>query len=126
MKRMWIASGILLSILALTLWHSAHITRFTQELTALLEEAEQYAEAGDWAQARQYNEKAHKQWEDNDVYLHVLFRHDNTDAIFASFHEVEEFLECEEGGEYSAANAKLIVQISLLAEAEQLTLQNIL
>ena len=35
-------------------------------------------------------------------------------------------IRCEEGGEYSAANARLIAELELLAEAEQLNLKNIL
>lgn len=37
-----------------------------------------------------------------------------------------EFLTCQEAGEYSAANARLMTQISLLYEAEQFTLKNVL
>ena len=33
---------------------------------------------------------------------------------------------CQEAGEYSAANARLMTQISLLYEAEQFTLKNVL
>jgi len=126
MKRILIAAGILVAVLALTLGHSVYLTGFTGELTALLEEAERYAEAGDWTAAARYNEQAHQLWEENDAYLHILLRHNDTDAIYASFHEVQEFLQCQEGGEYSAANAKLIVELELLSEAEQLTLKNIL
>ena len=126
MKRVWIASVILLSVLVLTIFHSVHLTGFTDELTSLLEQAETHAEVGNWERAQQYNDLAHRLWEEKDAYLHVLLRHSDTDAIYTSFHEVEEFLQCQEGGEYSAANAKLIVQLELLSEAEQLTLKNIL
>lgn len=126
MKRIWIASCILLAILALTLIHSFYIAHFTADLISLLEQAETQAEAGNWDNAMEYNEQAHRRWEKSDAYLHVLLRHTDTDAVYTSFHEVEEFLQCQEGGEYSAANAKLIVQLELLSEAEQLTLKNVL
>jgi len=126
MKRAWIAACLLLIILAGTLAHSVYLTGFTQELSGLLEKAEDYAESGDWATASDYNQKAHRLWEERGVYLHLLLRHEDTDEIYMSFHEVEEFLECQEAGEYSAANAKLIAQLFLLSEAEQLNLKNVL
>ena len=66
------------------------------------------------------------QWLSHDAYLHVLLRHSETDEIYIDFREVAEFIQCEEAGEYSAANARLIAQLELLSEAEQLTLKNIL
>lgn len=126
MKQIWIAVGLLLAILAGTLAHSFYLSGFTGELTALLEQAEERAEAGDWVAASEYNRKAHQVWDEKEIYLYLLLRHQDADEIYMSFCEVAEFLECEEGGEYSAANAKLIAQLKLLTEAEQLTLKNIL
>jgi len=126
MKRVWIAAGLLLLVFVLTLCHSFYLTRFTDELTGLLEQAESCAERGDWDAAEQYNCQAHDRWEANDTYLHIFLRHTDTDAIYASFHEVEEFLQCQESGEYSAANARLVVLLDLLSEAEHLTLKNVL
>ena len=37
-----------------------------------------------------------------------------------------EYLDCREGGEYSAANARLLLRLELLSEAERLTLKNVL
>jgi len=126
MKRITIASAILASMFTLALMHSFHITRYTRQLTSLLEEAENCAESGQWEKAGETCRRAHQLWDNKAVYLHVLFRHEDTDAIYTSFHEVEEFLQCQEEGEYSAANARLIVQLELLAEAEQPSLKNIL
>ena len=36
------------------------------------------------------------------------------------------YLDCREGGEYSAANARLMLRLGLLSEAERLTLKNVL
>ena len=65
-------------------------------------------------------------WDRHAVYLHVLLRHTEVDDVNTSFQEVREFINCQEGGEYSAANARLMTQISLLYEAEQFTLKNVL
>ena len=75
---------------------------------------------------KQYSEQALTQWQSRDSYLHILLRHSDTDQIYTGFQEVLEFLTCQEAGEYSAANARLMTQISLLYEAEQFTLKNVL
>lgn len=125
MKRVWIALAILLLIFSSTLLHSKNIGTLAHDLSALLEEAEANAEQGDWTGARKLTQTAREKWEKQDHYLHFTLRHSETDAIYTGFREVAEFIECEESGEYSAANARLIAELELLAEAEQLTLKNI-
>ena len=126
MKRVWIALAILAAILCATLYHSAYLNSFTQDLTALLEAAEAEAETGNWDKAQALTQAARDKWVRRGQYLHITLRHDVTDDIYTGFREVWEFLECQEGGEYSAANARLIAGLELLSEAEHLTLQNIL
>ncbi len=126
MKRVWIALAILASILAATLCHSVYLGHFTRDLTALLETAEAEAEAGNWDSALDLTQTARDKWDARDSYLHITLRHDVTDGIYTGFREVAELLHCQEQGEYSAANARLIAGLELLSEAEQLTLQNVL
>ncbi|WP_294552206.1 DUF4363 family protein [uncultured Pseudoflavonifractor sp.] len=126
MKRLWIACGILAAIFAATLYNASYLNRFTASLSDRLTQAEAWAEAGNWAEAARLTEDAFQAWESHNLYLHVLLRHSDTDDINSSFQEVGEFISCQESGEYSAANARLITQIRLLYEAEQLSLKNIL
>ena len=102
------------------------LQRAREEFQTLLEQAEARAETGDWEEARVLTEQALTQWQSRDSYLHILLRHSDTDQIYTGFQEVLEFLTCQEAGEYSAANARLMTQISLLYEAEQFTLKNVL
>jgi len=55
-----------------------------------------------------------------------MLPHRDIDEIHLTFQEVEEYLKLEESDQYNAANAKLIAQLGLLAEMEQLNLKNIL
>ena len=125
MKRIWIAFAILFLVFSATLLHSQRIKTISSNLAALLEAAEANAEQGDWTGAKELTETARQKWESRDFYLHITLRHSETDSIFTGFREVSEFIECQESGEYSAANARLIAELDLLAEAEQLTLKNI-
>lgn len=126
MKRLWIACGILAVLFAATLYNASYLDRLTASLSDQLTQAEAYAEAGDWAEAARLTEGAFDEWESHTLYLHVLLRHADTDDVNSSFQEVGEFITCQESGEYSAANARLMTQIRLLYEAEQLSLKNIL
>lgn len=126
MKRVWIAAFILLFIFSATLMHSHSISTLSSELVSLLEAAETDAEREDWDSAEELTKTAREKWEARGLYLHITLRHSETDGIHTGFHEVVEFIQCQEGGEYSAANARLISALELLSEAEQLTLQNVL
>ena len=126
MKRLWIACGILAALFAATLYNAGYLDRLTASLADQLTRAEAMAESGEWPQAARLTEAAFREWESHTLYLHVLLRHADTDDVNSSFQEVGEFISCQESGEYSAANARLITQIRLLYEAEQLSLKNIL
>ena len=120
MKRLWIAALLLAVLFGATLCNNLYLRGFTGALNTLLEQAEARAETGDWEEAHVLTEQALTQWQSRDSYLH------DTDQIYTGFQEVLEFLTCQEAGEYSAANARLMTQISLLYEAEQFTLKNVL
>ena len=122
MKRLWIAALLLAVLFGATLCNNLYLRGFTGALNALLEQAEARAETGDWEEARVLTEQALTQWQSRDIYLHILLRHSDTDQIYTDFQEVLEFLTCQD----SAANARLMTQISLLYEAEQFTLKNVL
>ena len=125
MKRLWIALALLGALLAGTLLHTWSLEGFTGALTGQLEQAQTLAAADRWEESGALTEEALQTWRDRDVYLHVLLRHADTDQIYAGFQETLALLESQEYGEYAAANARLVTQIELLSEAEQLTLKNV-
>ena len=111
MKRLWIAALLLAVLFGATLCNNLYLRGFTGALNTLLEQAEARAETGDWEEAHVLTEQALTQWQSRDSYLHILLRHSDTDRIYTGFQEVLEFLTCQEAGEYSAANARLMTQI---------------
>lgn len=126
MKRLWIAVAILVTLFSATLANSHFLSAFTLELSTLLTQAEALAEAGDWGAADRLTQIAMDDWHARDKYLYTVLRHSDTDAVHIAFREVMEFIRCEEGGEYSAANARLITQVELIAEMERFSLENLL
>lgn len=126
MRRLYVALVILVLIFSAALYNAHFLEQVTDELTELLTRAEARAEAGDWNAARKLTDQADAIWQDHSLYFHVLLRHSETDDVEVQLQEVQGFLQLEEQGEYSAANARLLAEIALLYEAEQFSLKNIL
>lgn len=126
MKRLWIAVAILLAMLGSTLGNSRYLNNtifdFTQQLTL----AHEQAESDRWDNAASLTAQVTQRWHKHDFYFHIMLPHRDIDEIHLTFQEVEEYLKLEEADQYNAANAKLIAQLGLLAEMEQLNLKNIL
>lgn len=125
MKRFWIALSILVLLFAASLLHTRYLGHFVDGLTDQLTQAEAMAEHGDWEGAAELTRQAGDLWLARSGYLHITLRHADADQIYLLFCEVRELISSKETGEYAAANARLIASLSLLEEAEELTLKNI-
>lgn len=127
MRRLWISVAVLALLFCLTMFNSRYLDSYTKELTTLLRQAELCAADGDWDAAADKTEAALDRWKSRETYLHMILQHRDTDEVLLSFQEVRQLIAHQEhGGEYSAANARLITQIGLLSEMEELNLKNIL
>lgn len=126
MRRLYVALVILVLIFSAALYNAHFLEQVTGDITGLLSRAEARAEAGDWNSARKLTEQADAIWQDHSLYFHVFLRHSETDEIEIQLQEVQGFLQLEEQGEYSAANARLLAGLSILCEGEQFSLKNIL
>ena len=127
MRRLWFSLAILITLVCLTLCNAYYLKSYTEEMTTLLHQAELCAADGDWDAAADKTEAALDHWHSRETYLHSTLQHRDTDAVLLSFHEVQQLIiHQEDGGEYSAANARLITQIGLLYEMEQLNWKNLM
>ena len=126
MKRLTVALVLLAVVLGATLFHSRYLDRLTGGFCEQLQQAAALAGRENWSRALELTEQTLTEWESQDFYLHVMLRHTDIDAIRQTFHEVIESLRLAEPDQYTAANAKLITQLELLAEAERPDLKNVL
>ena len=128
MKRFYVSLGLIALLAVLSGVHTVHLGRFTDRLTALLCQAQEQVERGDWEGAIRLTRQAKEQWVDNEGYLHITLRHADIDAILVSFDEALAFLRGSEHqpAEYAAVNARLLTQLALLLEAELPTITNLL
>lgn len=126
MKQLWISVSLLAVIFVATLANAHYLEGFSLGLKDILAQAEMVAEQEDWAVAESLTQEALQKWESHDMYLYTMLRHSDADQVHTGFHEVMEFIRCQEGGEYSAANSRLIAQIELISQMEQFSLKNLL
>lgn len=127
MRRLCACAAALLVLLGLSLFHMHCLSLLTGQLTGLLQEAQTCVLYEDWDAALDKTEAAMEIWVSKGAYLHLVLQHRDTDEVLLGFHEVRQFLYTQEvGGEYAAANARLITQIDLLREMEEPSLKNIL
>lgn len=127
MRRLWISCAVLAALFCVTLFNSHYLKGCTDEWISLLTEADTLAQEGDWTAAAQRTQAAYDLWERREAYLHMVLQHQDVDDILLNFHQVLQLLEHQEaGGEYFAANARLIVSIGLIYETEQLSLKNLI
>ncbi len=125
MKRLVIASVILVVIFAAALINTRFLGTYTKEISGLLQNAETSASGFDWNAAGKDTDKAMELWEKKRAYFYVTLFHGETDAVYQDFCEVKKLIEYQQYGEYSAANARLIARLKLLWDMERLTLENV-
>lgn len=127
MKRLFISSLIIILLVALMSLHVNRLEQFTGNLIQQLETAVSHIEKEEWAKAEKTANQVMSQWEQHAFYLHTTLRHTDIDDIRISLKEMLAYLgSSEDQAECLAVSAKLINQLELLLEAEQLTIKNLL
>lgn len=126
MKRLYIAAGLLLLLLAASLTNAWYAQNITEDMGEQLRQAQTMAEREDWSGAEALTRQTYEEWQERHFYFHTLMRHSDTDQVLRAFRQVLEYLRLREPDQYNAANADLIAQLELLAEMEQATVVNVL
>lgn len=126
MKRILLPLLFIVLLSLSTLFNVIYLQHFTDGLISGLEQAQSLAEQGNAKQAYQHSVQTQSAFHEKSFLLHVTLFHSSIDEIELSFGEVLAFLaHGDTSSSYFAANAKLIAQLRLLSEGEQLTWKNI-
>lgn len=126
MRRMTISLVILLVLTGLGIWNCMALRHISSNIVHSLALAEQCGESGDWEGAERLTRQAQSDWEDANLFLYIVLRHDYTDEVNTGFQEVLALIQWQETPEYASANGELISQVKHFSEAEQLTIENLL
>ena len=126
MKRLWIATGLLVLLLGASLINAWYAQSLTGEMADRLRQAQALTEQDNWVQAEAVTRQVYEDWQSHHFYFHTLMRHGDTDQVLRAFRQVLEYLPLQEPDQYNAANADLMAQLELLAEMEQASVVNVL
>ena len=126
MKRLWAAVAVLILLLASAILTGRWTQSVTEDLIVQLQSAQELTREDDWEQALEITEQVMQKWQSQNLPLHALLRHTETDEIWLSLQAVIEYLKLQEMDQYAAANAQLVTQLELLAEMERPSLENVL
>lgn len=125
MKKEIIIACLLVLLLSLAIVNIHFMNKLTDNITFLVEEAQEYAQAEDWPNAEKKAEEAARLWTHSDTYTHIVLRHSEieeaTDALF-SF--LEQIYAKEPGASKGAAKAAT-ARLNSISSIEQIKLGSI-
>lgn len=126
MKYLYIGIALLVLCLALCITTTAVLASYTEQAVALLEDAQEQADSGNFHEAEQLVRKTMNFWKERHGFLGTILRHAEADDINATFYELVEYAQngCIE--EFEPSCAKLIEQINHLTDMEKPHYYNIL
>lgn len=126
MKAFYLPLAILISALLLSLWAGRYTREETAACAALLSQAEQQAQHGNWAQAQQLLQESHRLWESRQAVFHTIMDHRDLEEAEALFKGVMVSCRERDAGDFYRQKAQLQVQLTHLAETQSFSLQNVL
>ena len=127
MKKGYLLPAAMLALILLfSLAAGTAISRCASRCQASLQLADAQAQAEQWPEAMETLLESYEDWTENQRWLHVLSRHDVVDGAETMYCRAITFAAAREYSEFRAELADLDAQLQLLADAEHLSLENIL
>lgn len=126
MKFFWIPAAVLAALLSASLWNAAAVSGAVSPWSDTLAEAVEASGRDDWDSAARLVRQTRESWESRHPWFHIVAPHDVLDQADALFAAAESFAAEQDGAEFRAATAELLVRFRVLAELEKLTVRNVL
>lgn len=126
MKYLYLGAGILALGLALCIVSTAALGRQTDRAAALLDQALEAADRGDFDAAEVRTRRAMDLWERHKGFFGMILRHDEADQVTSTFRALAEYAKNHCAEEFSPTCAQLLAQIRHLSEMEAPHYYNIL
>lgn len=126
MQRIRFGAVLLALLLALGLFSSTLMKKAWQKQSKNLCHAAVLASDGDWATARTLQEDAKKAWDEKQLLVAALFRHEAIDQIDGLFAQLDVFSESRRTVSFSSTCVYLSQLLEALGESHSLTLKNLL
>ena len=126
MKALYLPALILSLLLGLSLWTGSYVSSRAEEWSRYLEEADRLAQLEQWDLAKAQIDAGYERWSDRQALLHIIMEHRELDEAEVLFAAAYAACDQQDVPDFHAALAQLLTQIRLLAETQQVSLQNIL
>ena len=126
MKALYLPALILSLLLGLSLWTGSYVSSRAEEWSRYLEEADRLAQLEQWDLAKVQIDAGYERWSDRQALFHIIMEHQELDEAEVLFAAAYAACDQQDVPDFHAALAQLLTQIRLLAETQQVSLQNIL
>ena len=126
MKKEIIALTVFLLLFAVSLVNIHALTRLTENIVTLVEEADGFVREEDWEKALKSAKGALRKWEDSGAYTHIIIRHTDIDSATDVLSTLIKEIYAEERGSAIGAARAAIARLRNVAATERLKLRNIL
>ena len=126
MKRLWLGAGILIALLAVSLWIMADAESRSERVCDSLGQVMEAARDEDWAAVEQGTADTQKLWEESWDGWAALSDHTILDEIDAGFARLEVYGRDRHETDFAAECAALIRRIEALGEGHRLNWRNLM
>ena len=126
MKRLWVALGLAVFILAIYVTGILTLNSYKKDALSALESAQKSAENGNLADAEKYAQKAEKIWIDAENILSIFVNHNDLSEVGLSVAKLEPLIKAKEVGNFSAECRRSIVALIHIYNSEMFHWDNFL
>ncbi len=120
MKKEIIVGCFLILMLAAAFVNIHYLNALTEDVVALVREAEGSAQNEDWAEAEKKAEAAAKLWTGSDTYTHLVLRHPEIESATDALYGLLEKVYAREAGAVKGAAQAARARIESLASIEEI------
>ena len=126
MKYIFPPLAVLFLILAFSIGNAVAVTALTETWQSQITQANDFARQELWGDAEECMKKSHRDWTSRQRYLHIVLKHENIDDAQMMYHRAIAFARQKESEEFFAETAELSALLTILAESEQFSVNNLL
>ena len=126
MKKEIIAFSVFLLLFAVSLVNIHALTRLTENIVTLIEEADGFVREEKWEQALNSAKGALQKWEDVGAYTHIVIRHTDIDSATDVLSALIKEIYAEERGSAIGAARAAKARLRNVAATERIRLRNVL
>lgn len=125
MKALYIPLVLLSGMLAFGLWTGAYAQAHVVSWRSALQDADRLAQEENWDAAEEAIRCGYADWNSRQVFLHVIMEHAELDEAEVLFSAAFAACDARDVPDFHAALGQLDTQLNLLAETQQLSIQNV-